>query len=166
MQRHLKRSFGKGHEPRFFFVIEDLTTAGEATRPHAHGCIELTRAPVPKAGKGSTKLARQAREGQLAEAEHEAGKLLIRETLKAAAGGDGPRIADASGIDQSRNFWWRKPYGALFNTEWVDYAFRNEKKVSQKLGDGRLAMSRSLNQEAKRFWNLIREGEPAIDQWR
>ncbi len=97
MQRHLKRRFGMGKEPWFFFVMEDLTTAGDFTRPHAHGCIELRPAPIPTCGEGSRRLRRLAHSGQKDAAELEAAKLLIKKALKAASGGSGPRIAETSG---------------------------------------------------------------------
>lgn len=41
LSRHLKRRFGR--PSWFFFVMEEHTTAGHPTRPHAHGSIEIQR---------------------------------------------------------------------------------------------------------------------------
>ena len=88
--------------------------------------------------------------------------------MKAAADISGGRskVALSSGIDQSRNVWFRrKPYHEVFNTQWVDYAFKNTKRASQTLGDNRLAMVNGLRAEALRLWELIRKGESALGQW-
>ncbi len=162
--RHLKRRFGTQRPPWFFFVMEDLTVASLPTRVHAHGSIEVRPSPIPTRGKGSRKLARLAQTDRK-RAELEAGKLLIKAALNAAAGGQEPRVAKSTGTDQSRNLWTRKPYKAVFNPEWVDYAFKNVGAVSTKLGEPRLAMHQPLLQETKRLWRLVRDGEAAMSEW-
>ena len=163
LARHLKRSF-PGEVPAFFFVIEDRTIGGDLTRPHAHGSVELRGAPVPKRGKGSRKLARLA-VNDVKSAQLGAGKLKTVAALWAASGGIDPKVAITSGVDQSRNVWHRNPYGAVFNHQWVDYAFKNVKAINSSLGESRLAMHQPLLQEAKRLWQLVRLGERAMDQW-
>ena len=161
--RHLKRAF-PGEVPFFFFIIEDRTKGGDPTRPHAHGSIELRSSQLPTRGKGSRKLARLALTEPKA-AGLKAGRGKIVAALWAASGGKEPKVAISTGIDQSRNVWHQKPYGAFFNQQWVDYAFKNAKAISPVLGDGRLAMHQPLLQEAKRLWQLVRLGEGAMDQW-
>ena len=163
LARHLKRAF-PGEVPSFFFVLEDRTTGGDPTRPHAHGSIELRRANLPTQGKGSRKLARLALTDEKS-AGLQAGKMKTVAALWAASGGKEPKVAITSGIDQSRNVWHRKPYGPFFNQQWVDYAFKNVKAVSAVLGESRLAMHQPLLQEAKRLWQLVRLGECAMGQW-
>ncbi len=155
ISRHLRRRFGKD-APRFFFLMEDRTTARAPTRPHAHGSIEIVRAPIPKSGEGSRTLARLAANGNVEEAELTAGRMAIREELVEASGGREPRIAVSSGLDQTRNVWMKKPYHPIFNHQWVDYAFRNTDTVSADLGDNRLAMPHALRREAMIVWSLIR----------
>lgn len=163
--RRLKDRFG--HDaPAFFFVLEDRTTTGEKTRPHAHGCIGRVRAPVPPRGEGSRKFALMAREQGLPQAEFEAGRNAIRGALWRAAGGRVPAIAETSGVDQRRNVWLPKqPYHPVFNNQYVDYAFRNTRRLSKNLGDRRFAMTNPLRGESRRLWTLIKEGEKALDQW-
>lgn len=163
MARHLKRRFG-GNPPAFFFVIEDITKDGRPTRPHAHGSIDLREVDLPKHGEGSRLLPRLALVNEK-KARLEAGKLKIKEALWASSGGREPRIALTSRLDQVRNVWLRKPYHPIFNSQWVDYAFKNAKEFSNTLGEGRLAMHQPLLQEARRFWHLIREGEAAMHEW-
>jgi hypothetical protein len=166
MMRHLKRRFGSA--PWFFFVLEEHTTAGEPTRAHAHGSIEVR--PVkfdPTDKRVPLRLRRLAQREGLAAAELQAGKELTITALKAASGnlGDRPRLATSTGIHQVRNVWHRRPYRLVFNSQWVDYAFKNTKRVSATLGDKRLALPYGLRQEAQRLWRLVREGESALTQW-
>ncbi|WP_440977858.1 hypothetical protein ACQHGV_08465 [Sphingomonas pseudosanguinis] len=163
LSRHLKRRLGR--VPWFFFVLEDRSVAGEETRAHAHGSIEIVRAPLPKAGLGSRRLATLAAAGQSDAAELEAGRIVIAAAMWAASGGKLPRVALTTGIDQTRNVWHRRPYHPLFNSQWVDYAFKNVGAVSKKLPDSRLALPNSLRGEAQRLWRLVKEGESAMDQW-
>jgi hypothetical protein len=162
---HLRRRLGE-HAPEFFFVLEDSTTAGEETRPHSHGSIALASASLPAAGEGSRRLREMAEGVGQPKAEIEAGRLLVKQALKAAAGARAPRIAATSGLDQARNVWTRRqPYHPLFNHQYVDYAFRNTRRVSRTLGDNRFAMTNPLRGEARRLWNLIKFGEEALEQW-
>lgn len=161
--RHLKRRFGA--VPWFFFVMEDLTKDGKPTRSHAHGSIQIPRAPLPSRGRGSRRLrAVEARDG-LAKAEMEAGRMVVVQALKAAGGAGRPRFAVTTGADQCRNLWHRRPYNPIFNSQWVDYAFKNAEAVSATLGDNRLALPYGLRGEAERLWELLTEGEVAIGLW-
>jgi hypothetical protein len=166
LMRHLKRRFGSA--PWFFFVMEEHTTAGEPTRAHAHGSIEVRRVALdPNDKRVPLRLRRLAQREGLPAAELQAGKELTIAALKAASGnaGDRPRIASTSGTDQVRNIWHRPPYRLVFNTQWIDYAFKNTKRVSKTLGDKRLALPYRLRGEAERLWRLVTEGDPALAQW-
>lgn len=163
ISRHLQRRFPQ--PPCFFFVMEDLTKKGHPTRPHAHGSIEVRRAPLPEKGPGSRRLRMIERTEGLAKAEVEAGKALLVTALKAAGGGSGSRFAKTTGADQCRNLWHRRPYHPIFNSQWGDYAFKHWKSVKSTLGDNRLALPNHLRGEAKRLWRLLTCGEPAVDQW-
>lgn len=160
--RHLKRRFE--NPPWFFFVMEDLTKEGRPTRPHAHGSIELPRAPLPLKGPGVRRLRKIERDEGQAKAELEAGRAIVVEALK-AAGGAGPRIAKTTGADQCRNLWPRRPYHPIFNAQWVDYAFKHSKSVKSNLAENRLALPYGLRAEAQRLWRLVTLGEPAMDEW-
>jgi hypothetical protein len=166
ISRHLKSRFG--HAPMFFFVMEDSDLHGEPTRPHAHGSIEI---PPFALDCDDPKLSRRWRNAVrrvgLDQAELLAGRELVRASLRAAAdiAGARPKVALSSGLDQSRNLWLRKPYHTVFNTHWVDYAFKNTIRASKALGDNRLAMTSELIGEARKLWSLIRLGEEALDQW-
>jgi hypothetical protein len=166
LSRHLKRRFGRASW--FFFVMEEHTTAGNITRPHAHGSIEIQRVPLDPNDKSlplkwRRMIARKGRDY----AEIEAGWARTVEALNAASGnaGDRPRIAFTSGLDQVRNLWKRRPYRIVFNSEWVDYAFKNTKRVSKSLRENRLVLPYDLRGEAQRLWRLVREGEPALVEW-
>ena len=153
----LKRHFGK-NPPMFFFVIEDRTSGGSDTRPHAHGSIEIIEAELPRKGRGSRSLSKLAASGNSSDikaARLEAGRQHIRQALIMASGGSEPKIA-RSGVDQSRNLWSREPYHALFNHQYVDYAFRNVRFVSTTLGESRFAMPNYTRREAERIWKIIR----------
>jgi hypothetical protein len=166
LSRHLKRRFGR--PSWFFFVMEEHTTAGNPTRPHAHGSIEIRPLRLDPDDKSMPLKWRRliARKG-LAQAQHEAGLQLTIEALRAASGnaGDRSRIARTSGIDQVRNLWRRRPYLPVFNSEWVDYAFKNAKRVSKTLRENRLVLPYDLRGEAQRLWRLVRDGEPALVEW-
>jgi len=154
--------------PWFYIVIEDRDSTGRTTvRPHVHGAIAIPRAPVPTLKNGSprARFARIAAGKGVEEAEYVAGRMMIDAVLKQATGNDGRKPAVSNGRTQASNVWKRSPYRPLFNEEWVSYALKNMKQVSATLPENRLSMSRSLNQEARRLWNLIRDGEAAIDQW-
>lgn len=166
LTRNLKRRFSEA--PWFFFVMEGHTKSGEPTRPHAHGSIEIRSVPFGSRSTRSLGERRMIEKKGLAVAELEAGKKLTVAALKACSGnvkGDRPRIAITSGLDQCRNLWPRPPYHPLFNSPWVDYAFKNAKRVSVTLGETRLVLPHDLRREARRLWNLVREGESALSQW-
>jgi hypothetical protein len=166
LSRHLKRRFGRASW--FFFVMEEHTTAGNITRPHAHGAIEIQPIPLDPNDKSlplkwRRMIARKGRD----RAEIEAGWQRTVEALQAASGnaGDRPRFARTSGLDQVRNLWKRRPYRVVFNSQWVDYAFKNTRRVSKTLRENRLVLPYGLRGEAQRLWRLIKEGEPALAEW-
>ncbi len=166
LSRNLKRRFGRASW--FFFVMEEHTSAGDPTRPHAHGSIEIQPRPLDQDDKALPLKWRRmiARKG-LTAAQLEAGRQLTIEALRAASGnaGDRPRLARTSGLDQVRNLWHRQPYHLVFNSQWVDYAFKNTKRVAKTLGDNRLVLPYDLRGEAQRLWRLVNEGEPALAEW-
>jgi hypothetical protein len=161
--RHLKRRFGI--VPWFFFLMEDRAKDGTATRPHAHGSIEVPRSPIPLRGAGSRRLRALEKQRGSMVAEIEAGRVKVVEALKAAGGGGLPRFAVTTGVDQCRNLWPRAPYHPIFNSQWVDYAFKHAKAVSTSLGEARLALPYGLREEAMNLWQLLTIGEPAIALW-
>lgn len=163
ISRHMKRKLGR--IPWFFFVIEDRTKDGQPTRRHVHGSIEVIRAPIPSRGRGSRGLRMIEKADGTEKAEIAAGRYIIGQALKAASGAGRPRIALATGIDQSRNLWRGRPYHPIFNTQYVDYAFKNTKEVSAVLSDNRLALPNHLRGEAKRLWDLLTIGESAMSSW-
>ena len=167
LSRHLKRRFGRASW--FFFVMEEHTTAGNITRPHAHGSIEIQRVTLDPNDKSlRLKWRRMIATKGRDHAELEAGWERTIEALRAASGnaGDRPRVALTSGLDQVRNLWPRRPYRVVFNSEWVDYAFKNMKRVSKTLRENRLVLPYDLRGEAQRLWRLVREGEPALVEWK
>ena len=95
----------------------------------------------------------------------EAGRAAVVEALKAAGGGARPRFAASTGLDQCRNLWHRRPYHPIFNSQWVDYAFKHAQTVSATLGENRLALPYGLREEAMRLWQLLTLGEEAINLW-
>lgn len=156
------------HMPRFYIVIEDQDTQGTSiVRPHVHGGIEIPRAAVPtlKDGRPTVRYRRLIERESIEEAELFAGRQRIIRALRQATGNHGRLPELAQGRSQLNNVWKRKPYRHLFNEEWVSYALKNMNAVSPSLPENRLSMTRGLNQEAQRLWNLIRLGESAISNW-
>jgi hypothetical protein len=154
--------------PWFYVVIEDRDTEGAAiVRPHLHGAIQVPRAPIPttKDGRPRAKFSRLINEKGLEEAEYLAGRIKIDRALRRATGNTGRRSEKVQGVSQANNIWKRKPYRLIRNNEWVSYALKNMKVVSPSLPENRLSMSRGLNQEAQRLWELIRRGDSAIANW-
>ena len=159
IKRQLRVLYGSGNTPMFYFVMEDRDNGGVFTRPHAHGAIEIR--PLPVDGVNDAKARRhvhrvQQAHGPLA-AEEQAGRWATRHALKAAAGlaGYQSKIA-ASGLQQSRNVWMRKPTFPIFNQNWVTYVFKNADEYSSVLGENRLVFPYDLLGEAKRLWAIIR----------
>lgn len=155
LRTRLRRAFGP--EPWFFFAIEDRSSGGELVAPHIHGSIRIVPMPLPRTQAGHVR-ARWARavdrDGQ-AKAELAFGKLLLKLLLRYSAGPE--RAAHHS--------WSRVPYMSRSNPEWVSYALKNMYEPSADLPERRMVLSRPLGQEAKRLWELIRRGEPALSQW-
>lgn len=166
MSRCLKERFG--FVPQFYFVIENKTASGATiTRAHVHGAIQIPSCSLPRKRNGElTKgAARALRRYGRPKAQQIWGRKKVEEALRVASGNDGRRRQVVNGRDQGRNFWMDEPYRPLFNTQSVDYAFKNALAPSTLLGPKRLAMSLSLNQEAHRLWRLITEGESAMALW-
>lgn len=154
--------------PWFYIVIEDRSKDGiTEVRPHVHGAIQILPVELPLTRTGAVRARYRRKLVTMAqsEAEFDRGKEIIGEALKAASGNDGKRSNVVGGKLQDANIWTKKPYRALFNDAWVSYAFKNTKLTSQQLPDNRLSISRGLNQEAQRLWNLIRDGEDQLVQW-
>lgn len=166
LARCSRAQFGAGRW--FFFVMEEHTTEGLPTRPHAHGSIELRPATLPRKGEAyHLRFRRLAERRGVEYAELLYGQLLTKQVLRIASGNlplDRPRIA--LDVDQARNVWTTSPTRPLLNDQWVTYAFKNTKTFSTTLGDRRLAFSQSLRTESRKLWDLMRKGEPAISQWR
>ncbi|WP_130752740.1 hypothetical protein [Sphingobium xenophagum] len=151
----LRRAFGR--EPWFFFAIEDRSTEGELVAPHIHGSVRIVPMPLPKtkAGQVRARWAKAAdRDGQ-AVTELAFGKLLLKLILRYSAGPE--RTAHHS--------WSQVPLMSRSNPEWISYALKNMYEPSADLPERRMVMSRPLGQEAKRLWELIRKGEPALCHW-
>jgi hypothetical protein len=157
-----------GMVPWFFFVIENRTASGlSLVRPHIHGSIQIPRVPLRllKNGTPSVRYRVMSTRDGLGSAEFAYGREFVRDAIEAASGNAGDRLQVVNGVSQVRNVWCRKPYLPLFNTQWVDYSFKNTQRVSRSLTGNRMVMERGLNQEAQRLWRLIREGEDAMGQW-
>lgn len=165
LTRCARKTFREGRW--FFFVMEDLTAGGEATRPHAHGSMEVRPWPLPAKGKqGHLTFRRLAEREGLEHAERIYGLLKTKEVLRAASG----NVRDVRprlylGLDQARNVWTSTPKRPFLNLQYVTYAFKNSQAFSASLGENRLAFSQSLRTEARKLWQLIRLGESALSQW-
>jgi hypothetical protein len=165
LTRMSKRWFGE--KRHFFFVMEDMDPDGQAVRPHAHGSIVVRPSPLP--GRGEKRHLHYkrmaARHGKL-HAERIHGLAQMKAMFRAASGNvKGKSAKVVAGVDQSRNVWTKTPTRPFTNEKWVTYAFKNSQGVSVTLGDRRLALSQTLRTEAKKLWELVRLGEPAMAQW-
>ena len=157
-----------GKEAWFMFVIEDRNQEGEqGPRPHVHGSIQIHRAKLRSNKDGSTPLplVKTIQKLGLEEMEYLVGRKQMVTALRLASGNNGKKPSIVNGISQVGNVWHRKKYFAYDNSAHVTYMLKNAKIPSNLLADHRLSMSRSLNQEARRLWNLITKGEPALAQW-
>ena len=166
LARQLKLRFN-GSLPMFFFVMEDRDKDDAMfVAPHAHGAIEACRAPLPRLSNGALPVALRRIEAKAGTAAAEAawGKRLIREALRAACG---PLTTTSTSepISGEATVWLRDPHEPIFNSQYVDYLFKNAASFSPTLGDRRLALPYKLLGEAKRLWELIARGETAIGQW-
>ena len=150
---HLKRRFGP-NAPDFFFVVEAHDSYGGDVRPHLHGSIRAVRMPIPTIGPGSRRLGRLGL-ADIKAAETLVGRDLIRAALRAAGLGTQVTASHGQGIAA---VWLKSPQQSLFNTAWVDYAFRNMNRISHQLGEGRLALPHGLRRQAQELWHLIRDG--------
>ena len=159
IKRLLRDFYGSGNLPLFFFVMEDRDSNDGLTRPHAHGSIEMRRLELSRISnpKALRHLLRVESKLGVELAELQAGRWAVTQILKAAGGMAGGRPTLAStGLDQRRNVWTGKPRFAIFNPDWVTYAFKNVDEVSPTLGENRLAFPYDLMGEAKLLWSIIR----------
>lgn len=158
-----------GQEPWFVFVIEDRDNEGEeGVRPHIHGSIRVQRAKLRTKSDGTYTVhsERAISKLTLEKAELEMGKQKLKSVLAIVSGNAGKRPVSHNGLVQDRNVWTREKYHSLFNTGWISYMLKNSHYDSKTLPDNRVAMSLRLNQEAKRLWRLVTDGEDAISQWK
>lgn len=162
--RGLRSAFGDDR-PRFLFVMEDMDADGQTTRPHAHGSIAVPRIDISHAPRRRTALSRMADGGRLKEAELIAGRMLLRDILKSASGNGKRSIKIAStGAFQGRNIWTKKPRFMVQTQHWVNYAFKNQPRYSPLLGDKRVALSTTLGRQAHDLWEVIRNGDKAVEK--
>lgn len=158
-----------GVAPFFWFVIEDRSQSGlSVTRPHVHGEVQILPHPgLPTLRNGllTMKYRRIVAKDGIDAANLEHGRVITREVLLKATGNSKGANSVVGDRDQRRNLWMRKPLFNFGNPAWVSYAFKNARHESVSLGESRLVMSRELNKEAQRLWNLIRNGETAMTQW-
>ncbi len=157
--RQLRKIYGCGNIPMFYFAVEDRDTDKGPTRPHAHGAIEIRPLSLDLVfdAKARRHLTRVSRSHGLNVAETEAGRWAVRRALKSAAGLQGYRKkVSSSGLHQMRNVWMRKPTFAILNQDWVTYVFKNAGEHSSVLGGNRLAFPYPLRQEAQLLWAKIR----------
>ncbi|OYW23291.1 MULTISPECIES: hypothetical protein [unclassified Sphingomonas] len=159
ISRQLSMRFG-GTVPMFFFVMEDRDKNGATVAPHAHGAIEALWAPLPtlQNGKVAVALRRVAAKKGTRVAELVWGKRLIRQALRAASGPIGNNINSKS-ISAASRVWLHDPRLKVFNTQYVDYMFKNAAKFSSTLRMRRLAIRSELTAEATLLWRLVTQGE-------
>ncbi|OYY76508.1 MAG: hypothetical protein B7Y43_14490 [Sphingomonas sp. 28-62-20] len=144
----------------FFFVMEDRDKNGATVAPHAHGAIEALCAPLPTLQNGRVAVALRriaAKEGKQT-AELVWGKRLIRQALRAASGPIGNNTNSKS-ISAASRVWLHDPRLPIFNTQHVDYMFKNAAKFSSTLPMRRLAIRSELIAEATLLWRLATQGE-------
>lgn len=154
--------------PWFAFAIENRSQTGMShTRIHVHGEIAIWPAALPTRPDGSATMRSRMLVAQHGEqgAKLEIGRETTWDAMRAATGNEGSRPKIYKERHQNRNMWWRKPMHPCSNEDWISYMFKNTVHASRVLPDNRLCMSRGLNQEAHRLWNLITEGEVAVGQW-
>lgn len=162
MTRRLRGTFGHAR-PGFLFIVEDRDKDGIQVRPHAHGSIAVPSVDVSVAPDKRRSLAKLVANGEKAKAELLAGRMLVRNELKAAVGlnARAAKVA-ASGRNQSRNVWTKDPMFMVVTNLWVNYAFKNADRFSHALGDNRTAISTNLRAEARELWEVIRNGDKAV----
>lgn len=166
LTRILKDRFGDNLH--YLFIVEDLERdCITPVRSHVHGMIMLPKVDLYASTDGRTIAANARliqREGQK-RAEFVRSRPILREALQAAIGNRGQRQLLYKGVDQTGNCWTKKSYNPLFNREAISYAFKNVDAAVSMLPDNRIARSKGLATEARRFWNLVRLGEQAVSAW-
>lgn len=166
LTRFLRERHGPGLD--YFFVLEDLDRDGNTpVRPHAHGMLMIPKLDLFAGSDRRTLHAneRLIEKVGLPEAQWLRGRSLVKETLQVIVGNREGRDRVFGALDQTGNVWTKKSYSPLFNKEAISYAFKNVDAAGSKLPLNRVARSKRLIGEAKRFWNLVRLGEAAINQW-
>jgi hypothetical protein len=158
LARHLKRKFD-GITPMLYFVLEAHDTDGQPTRPHVHGAVEMLQCPLPTKGYESRKLSQLARENPIA-ARKIAGRIRIRQAFLTASGATSKNSRTPTS-SRCNMHWSKPPTQAIFNTEAVDYAFKNVSKSSSELPENRIVMlngskGNGLRGRAEALWNVIR----------
>lgn len=152
----------------FLVVLEDMDSDSTSpVRTHAHGMIMLPKVDPDLITDGRRKAAYDrlvAKHGQ-SQADFIRGRNLLKEVLQEIVGNREGRPRKVRGIDQTDNVWTKRSYNPLFSHEAISYAFKNVDAEASALPANRVARSRKLVTEAKRFWDLVRLGEPAITAW-
>lgn len=170
LRNRITRVFKDGfeQEPWYIFVIEDLATDGTTlVRPHAHGVIRIRALPLSEITNKRSRAAYARRISTLGQDSIEmlAGIKRTRHLLNQASGNSPQAPQSVNGVSQKANVWMRSSYHRFFNDEAISYAFKNTAAPASHLPQNRLAISRGVLAEAKRFWELIRRGESAMSQW-
>lgn len=164
LAQHLKRKYDN-ITPMMFFVLEGHDIDGHPTRLHVHGAVEMIRCPIPMKGYGSRRLSKLAithpNEAQIL-----SGRMRLKEALLSASGANLKTAQTPMGARRSMH-WSKHPTQPLFNTEAVDYAFKNVKMFSTDLPDNRVVIlngqrGNGLRAQAKALWEIIR-GSAAPD---
>jgi hypothetical protein len=155
LRRRLRKQFD--WEPWFFFAIEDRSSDGMPVAPHIHGSIRIQPLSLPVTANGAVR-ARWAKlvaaEG-LRHAQDEYSREKLADVLKQIPGPNG-----------SKHDWWSgKPIRPKSNPDYISYTLKNMMEFSPDLPERRMVISRSLTQEARKLWELIRRGEDALSQW-
>jgi hypothetical protein len=165
LTRILREKFGDGL--LFFFVLEDLDRdRTTVVRSHAHGMVMLPKVDFGAETDGRTQAANARlilREG-IQKAEFIRARADMKEALQTVIGNRTNRPLIYNGINQAANCWTKQSYNPLFNHEAISYAFKNVDAASM-LPANRIARSKGLATEARRFWDLVRLGEQAISAW-
>lgn len=155
LTRRVKKLYGS--PPWFLFAIEDADLDGETTDPHIHGSVLIKPLPLPvtRSGELRVRWRRIASEKGVAFAELEYSRKQLLRELQAIAGEGAGRA----------HRWAKRPYGTRSNPSYISYLMKNMHSASTDVPERRIAISRPLNQEARRLWDLIRFGESALASW-
>jgi len=166
IRRTLKRQYGSGNVPLFFFVEEDRDAQGASVAHHVHGVIELRSLELARVGVPSDRrrFEKIAHRDSLQAAQDAAGLWGIKRALQRAAGLEGWGATSSTGVKQNRRIWLKKPYPPIFNDGWVTYAFKNSGGASLVLNTNRLMLPNELQRDAKHLWSIIRGHKPRVSK--